>query len=211
MRVLSDQYPGSAVSRAQDASVAQGLSVAELINAVEMRKVSLGAGAAADLYGAWVDHNVDHPLRYAVLFNYAVLLTDAGALDQARARLEQAIIANPDFTPAYINLGRVYERMGSTGLATLQWSNAVDRLAAVSGPAISHKTTALNQLARVFESTSDDAAAPDRHVWVADGSWMNGGSYLVARRIRMFVESWDRDRLGDQNAVFGRDKATGAR
>ena len=142
--------------------MAQGLSVAELINAVEMRKVSLGAGAAADLYGAWVDHNVDHPLRYAVLFNYAVLLTDAGALDQARARLEQAIIANPDFTPAYINLGRVYERMGSTGLATLQWSNAVDRLAAVSGPAISHKTTALNQLARVFESTSDDAAAEAR-------------------------------------------------
>jgi predicted O-linked N-acetylglucosamine transferase (SPINDLY family) len=159
---LSDQYPGSTVSRAQDAAVAQGLSVGELINAVEMRKVSLGVTAAAELYGAWVDHNEGHPLRYAVLFNYAVLLTEIGALDQARARLEQAIIANPDFTPAYINLGRVYERMGSTGLATLQWSNAVDRLAAVTGPAIQHKTTALNQLARVFEATSDDAAAEAR-------------------------------------------------
>jgi deferrochelatase/peroxidase EfeB len=60
---------------------------------------------------------------------------------------------------------------------------------------------------------SDDAAALDQHVWVpdtADQAWIRGGSYLVARRIRMFIEPWDRDRLGDQNAVFGRDKATGA-
>ena len=55
--------------------------------------------------------------------------------------------------------------MGSPGLATLQWSNAVDRLAAVTGPAISHKTTALNQLARVYESTSDDAAAETCPSW----------------------------------------------
>ena len=58
--------------------------------------------------------------------------------------------------------------------------------------------------------TSDDTAALNQHVWVGDGSWMAGGSYLVARRIRMFIEPWDRDRLGDQHAVFGRDKATGA-
>jgi deferrochelatase/peroxidase EfeB len=60
---------------------------------------------------------------------------------------------------------------------------------------------------------SDDTAALDQHVWVsggADQAWIRGGTYLVARRIRMFIEPWDRDRLGDQNAVFGRDKATGA-
>jgi deferrochelatase/peroxidase EfeB len=60
---------------------------------------------------------------------------------------------------------------------------------------------------------SDDAAALDQHVWVPDSTdqaWIRGGSYLVARRIRMFIEPWDRDRLGDQIAVFGRDKATGA-
>ena len=39
---------------------------------------------------------------------------------------------------------------------------------------------------------------------------MHGGSYLVARRIRMFIEPWDRDTLGDQHAVFGRVKASGA-
>ena len=60
---------------------------------------------------------------------------------------------------------------------------------------------------------SDDAAALDKHVWVgteARQEWMRGGSYLVARRIRMFIETWDRDRLSDQEAVFGRAKYTGA-
>jgi deferrochelatase/peroxidase EfeB len=60
---------------------------------------------------------------------------------------------------------------------------------------------------------SDDSAALDQHVWVgaeAGREWMRGGSYLVARRIRMFVETWDRDRLSDQEAVFGRAKYSGA-
>jgi deferrochelatase/peroxidase EfeB len=60
---------------------------------------------------------------------------------------------------------------------------------------------------------SDDSTALHQHVWVgaeAGQEWMRGGSYLVARRIRMFVETWDRDRLSDQEAVFGRAKYTGA-
>jgi deferrochelatase/peroxidase EfeB len=59
------------------------------------------------------------------------------------------------------------------------------------------------------ESTAD----LDQYVWVGretDQSWMNGGSYLVARRIRMLIESWDTDRLSDQEAVFGRAKGSGA-
>jgi deferrochelatase/peroxidase EfeB len=50
-------------------------------------------------------------------------------------------------------------------------------------------------------------------VWAGDEtdqSWMKGGSYLVARRIRMFIESWDTDSLGDQENVFGRIKTSGA-
>jgi len=58
-----------------------------------------------------------------------------------------------------------------------------------------------------------DAALMNAHVWVGsetDQPWMLGGSYLVARRIRMHIESWDRDYLADQEAVFGRAKYTGA-
>ncbi|GHF32675.1 peroxidase [Streptomyces mashuensis] len=58
-----------------------------------------------------------------------------------------------------------------------------------------------------------DTAALDKHVWVGekDGpAWLAGGSYLVARRIRMHIETWDRTSLKEQEDVFGRDKAQGA-
>jgi deferrochelatase/peroxidase EfeB len=44
-----------------------------------------------------------------------------------------------------------------------------------------------------------------------DGAgWMAGGSYLVTRRIRMMIETWDRTPLAEQEAIFGRDKGEGA-
>ncbi|HVX21827.1 MAG TPA: iron uptake transporter deferrochelatase/peroxidase subunit [Acidimicrobiales bacterium] len=53
----------------------------------------------------------------------------------------------------------------------------------------------------------------DKYVWVGDETdqdWLKGGSYLVARRIQIFIENWDRDYLGDQQNVIGRAKVTGA-
>ncbi len=49
----------------------------------------------------------------------------------------------------------------------------------------------------------------DDYVWVGsetDQPWMQDGSYLVARRIRMLIESWDADYLADQEKIFGRHK-----
>lgn len=57
----------------------------------------------------------------------------------------------------------------------------------------------------------EDRAAMDQHIWVgAEGDWLRGGSYLVARRISMTIESWDRASLADQEATIGRTKVTGA-
>ena len=39
---------------------------------------------------------------------------------------------------------------------------------------------------------------------------MAGGSYLVARRIRMHIEIWDRTTLQEQQDIIGRDKGEGA-
>ena len=60
---------------------------------------------------------------------------------------------------------------------------------------------------------AEDAAELDQFVWVDDETdqpWMKGGSYLVTRRIRMLIESWDADYLADQETIFGRRKDTGA-
>lgn len=61
---------------------------------------------------------------------------------------------------------------------------------------------------------TSDRALMDRHVWVGpdDGepAWAVGGSYHVARTIRMFVEPWDRAALTEQEAIMGRVKASGA-
>lgn len=51
------------------------------------------------------------------------------------------------------------------------------------------------------------------HVWVggeAGQPWMVGGSYLVARKIHMLIETWDEDPIGDQQSIFGRTKKEGA-
>ena len=60
---------------------------------------------------------------------------------------------------------------------------------------------------------ADDTAALDDHVWVAgtdEPSWLAGGSYLVARKIAMLIETWDRVRLAEQDTIIGRDKGKGA-
>jgi deferrochelatase/peroxidase EfeB len=58
-----------------------------------------------------------------------------------------------------------------------------------------------------------DTAAMDRFVWAdrAGGpAWMAGGTYLVARRIRIHLEAWERSTLHDQEQTIGRRKANGA-
>ncbi|MFI1991870.1 iron uptake transporter deferrochelatase/peroxidase subunit [Actinoplanes sp. NPDC020271] len=53
----------------------------------------------------------------------------------------------------------------------------------------------------------------DEHLWVQPGDgpdWMTGGSYLVTRKIRMLVETWDRSPLAEQQTIIGRDKGEGA-
>lgn len=60
---------------------------------------------------------------------------------------------------------------------------------------------------------ADDTAALADHVWVSsddEPAWMAGGSYLVARKIAMLIETWDRVRLAEQDTIIGRDKGAGA-
>lgn len=56
----------------------------------------------------------------------------------------------------------------------------------------------------------DETAELAKHVWASkDDGWMAGGSYVVTRRIRMHIETWDRTSLQEQQDTFGRTKGEG--
>jgi deferrochelatase/peroxidase EfeB len=57
-----------------------------------------------------------------------------------------------------------------------------------------------------------DASAMAKYVWVGNEGpdWMRGGSYVVARRIRIALEHWDRMKVAFQEQTFGRHKYSGA-
>lgn len=63
---------------------------------------------------------------------------------------------------------------------------------------------------------AEDTDLLNRWVWVnkddnpAPAQWMTGGTYLVARRIRMDIEPWDRANLAEQETIVGRRKGSGA-
>lgn len=106
------------------------------------------------------------------------------------------------------NLSRI-----AFGRARLRWSQL--------GFGRTSRTTAAQSTPRNLFGFKDgtanilatDDAALDESVWVAasdDPAWMAGGSYLVARKIAMLVETWDRVRLTEQESIIGRDKGPGA-
>ncbi len=62
---------------------------------------------------------------------------------------------------------------------------------------------------------AEDTKDLQEHVWVQptddpQAPWLANGSYLVARRIAMHIETWDRTAFGEQEAIIGRFKGSGA-
>ncbi len=62
---------------------------------------------------------------------------------------------------------------------------------------------------------SEDTEDIEKFVWVKEGDddradWLADGSYLVARRINMHIEPWDRTSIREQETLIGRDREEGA-
>jgi deferrochelatase/peroxidase EfeB len=60
---------------------------------------------------------------------------------------------------------------------------------------------------------SEDTGEMNDYVWVQptdDPAWMAGGTYLIARRIKILFDVWDSASLEGQQRTIGRDKLTGA-
>jgi deferrochelatase/peroxidase EfeB len=98
------------------------------------------------------------------------------------------------------------------GTAVLRWSQLGFGRASATGAGQSTPRNLMGFKDGTNNIHADDTAAVGEYVWVDDGdqAWMRGGSYLVARKIRMEIESWDTDDLEDQQKIFGRLKGTGA-
>jgi deferrochelatase/peroxidase EfeB len=103
-------------------------------------------------------------------------------------------------------------RMGF-GTATVRWSQL--------GFGRTSSTTAAQATPRnlfgfkdgTHNIKAEETADLDSQVWVPPEqgpAWLAGGTYLVARRIRMHIEVWDRTSLSEQQAIVGRSKGEGA-
>lgn len=97
------------------------------------------------------------------------------------------------------------------GRSTLKWSQlGFGRTSSTS----TSQTTPRNLFGQKDGTNNLKAEEPVRlaeNVWISEGpAWSRGGSYLVARRISMLIETWDSVQLQEQNRVLGRQKATGA-
>jgi len=137
------------------------------------------------------------------------------ALDKARTGGDLCIQACADDPQVAVHAIRNLARIGM-GKVNIRWSQL--------GFGKTSSTTPDAQTPRNlmgFKDGTRNIAGTEtdrlkKHVWV-DGKdvagksdWMTGGSYLVARRIRMHIETWDRTSLQEQEDVFGRDKGEGA-
>ena len=92
------------------------------------------------------------------------------------------------------------------GTASLKWVQ--------SGFSTANKTqgTPRNLMGFKDGTMNPTAATVGPVVWAgAEGpGWMQGGSYMVARRIRIALEHWDRMKVAFQEKTFGREKVSGA-
>ncbi|MGG1676301.1 iron uptake transporter deferrochelatase/peroxidase subunit [Neobacillus sp. NRS-1170] len=99
------------------------------------------------------------------------------------------------------------------GKAILRWAQ--------TGFQRSKQADSKNETPRNLFGFKDGTVNPDVNsekemneiVWVQSGdgpNWLVNGSYLVVRRIQMFIEVWDRTLLKEQENTFGRQRESGA-
>ncbi|WP_448191809.1 O-linked N-acetylglucosamine transferase, SPINDLY family protein [Azospirillum sp. sgz301742] len=189
---MTDNVFLSAVKRLSE----DALTVLELIEACEALRRIDRIDLAIQLYRLWIAGNAGHPAIPACHFNLSASLSAVGELEAARDALERSISINPDFYPAYINLGGVYEQLGNTEQALLKWLTLSDRLASITGNNIRLKVEALKQVGRVLEAAQKrpEAEVAMRDALEVDPSQIDVVQQYIALRMEQckwpVIEPW---------------------
>jgi len=136
-------------------------------------------------------------------------------LDPARSGGDIVIQACSDDPQVAVHAVRNLVRMGF-GVISVRWSQLGFGRTSSTSTAQATPRNMFGFKDGTANLKSEDTQALDEHVWVAPddvggaAAWMSGGTYLVARRIRMHIEIWDRTPLMEQEQIVGRDKKVGA-
>jgi deferrochelatase/peroxidase EfeB len=135
-------------------------------------------------------------------------------LDAARSGGDLCVQACADDPQVAVHAIRNLARIGF-GTVAVRWSQLGFGRTSTTSTAQSTPRNLFGFKDGTANVKAEEGEALDEHVWVgADddprGNWLAGGSYLVARRINMTIEVWDRQPLGDQEAFVGRTKDSGA-
>jgi predicted O-linked N-acetylglucosamine transferase (SPINDLY family) len=139
----------------------RAMTLVELFDSGDRLRRAGQPALSSELYKTWIAFNGDHDLLHMAYFNYAVGLREQGDLTGAVIALRECRRAAPDFSQAYINLGRALEDAGEIAGAVAQWRALTERLDKVSGENVAHKVMALHQMGRVLESAEDFQGAED--------------------------------------------------
>ena len=134
------------------------------------------------------------------------------ALEAARSGGDLCVQACSNDPQVAFHVIRNFARIGR-GTVTMRWSQLGFGRTSTTSRSQSTPRNLMGFKDGTDNIKSEDTAELDQSVWVGadtDQKWMVGGSYLVSRRIRMLIESWDDDFIADQEKVFGRAKDSGA-
>lgn len=133
-------------------------------------------------------------------------------LDQSRSGGDICVQACADDPQVAVHAIRNLARIGM-GTVSVRWSQLGFGKTSSTTPDAQTPRNLMGFKDGTHNIAGTDSKALADHVWAAPGDgqeWMTGGSYLVARRIRMHIETWDRSSLKEQEDVFGRTKGEGA-
>jgi deferrochelatase/peroxidase EfeB len=135
-------------------------------------------------------------------------------LDPARSGGDLCVQACADDPQVAVHAVRNLARI-AFGSAALRWSQLGFGRTSSTSTAQATPRNLMGFKDGTANRKAEDNDLLDQFVWVgasddAAAGWLAGGTYLVARRIKMQIHTWDRTSLGEQEAIFGRDKRHGA-